>query len=130
MENNGNPNHFTAKLGYYYNKIKNLDQRSMTIYFFLVSFLVAIVLYSASIDIAQFKILNPTKITAINSFYQQLHIFIFLVLAFLLASILFMFLKKRSGWSATIFFVIYTAYTLCVIAWGIWTYIIIPLGFI
>ena len=130
MENNGKPNNFTAKLGYYYNKIKNLDQRSMTIYFFLVSFLVAIVLYSASIDIAQFKILNPTKIKAINSFYQQLHIFIFLVLVFLLVSILFIFLKKRSGWPATVFFVIYTAYTLGVIAWGIWTYIIIPLGFI
>lgn len=117
------------KLNHYYNKIKDMDQGSMTVYFFLVSFLVAITLYSASIDMTQFKAINSSNLTAMNSFYQQLHTFIFLVLMYLLASILFMFLKKRSGWSATLFFVIYTAFTLCVIAWGVWIYVIIPLGF-
>jgi hypothetical protein len=100
----------------------------MAIYFFLVSFSVAIILYSASIDIAQFKLLNPTAIKAINNLYQLLHIYIFLVLTFFLLSILFMFLKKKAGWSATLFFVLYTIYTLGIIVSGIWFYIIIPMG--
>jgi hypothetical protein len=116
------------RLLFYYNKIKNLDQSSMAIYFFLVSFSVAIILYSASIDIAQFKLLNPTAIKAINNLYQLLHIYIFLVLTFFLLSILFMFLKKKAGWSATLFFVLYTIYTLGIIVSGIWFYIIIPMG--
>ena len=130
MKNDRKQSSIINKFNYYYNKIKNIDPNRMTIYFFLVSFLVAITLYSASIEITQFRLLNSSNITAINSgsFYKQLHVFIFLVVASLLSSIFFMFLRKL-GWPAVIFFVLYAVLTLYVIAVGVWTYVIIPLGF-
>ena len=112
-----------------YNKVKNMDDSRMAIYFFMVSFLVAVSLYSASIDATAFRILNPGNTAPLISFYAQLHLFIFYVVAFLLGSIFFMLIRKV-GWPAVIYFVLFATWTLYIIAWGILKYIIIPLGFI
>ena len=114
MENGSKQSSIINKLSYYYNKIKNMDQNSMSTYFFLVSFLVAVTLYSASI--------SPSP----N--YHQIHIFIFIVVAYLISSIFFMHFRKSSR-MAVIFFALYAIFTLYVIAVGVWTYVIIPLGF-
>jgi hypothetical protein len=111
-----------------YNKVRNMDNSRMAIYFFMVSFLVAVSLYSASIDATAFRILNPGNTAPLISFYAQLHLFIFYVVAFLLGSIFFMLIRK-AGWPAVIYFVLFATGTLYIIALGILTYIIIPLGF-
>lgn len=126
--NKSKNNHFINWIIYIYNKVRNMDNNTISVYFFMVSFLVAIILYSASIEVTEFKILNISNTASIISFYTQLHLFIFYVLVFVIASIFFILIRKL-GWPAVIYSVLFILFTLYIIILGIWTYIIIPFGF-
>lgn len=105
--------------------LEHMEKEFTRLYFILFAFLVAIVLFSASTVATEFRILNPGDTAPIISFYLQLHIFILLLVSFLLGGILFSFFKK---WSWAGYFLTYLYYVLSIIilAYGVWIYVVLP----
>lgn len=100
------------------------DRRLTDTYFFLFSFLTAVVLFSASTIATEYRILNPDKTAPLISFYNQLHIFIFLIVSLLLVGIIFDYLKKWT-WAALFLKYFYYSLSLIILMWGVYTYIVL-----
>lgn len=104
--------------------LNKTDRRLTDTYFFLFSFLTAIVLFSASTIATEYEILNPGKTAPLISFYNQLHAFTFLVVLLLLAGIISDYLKKWT-WAAWFLKYFYYSLSLIILMWGVYTYIIL-----
>ncbi len=99
------------------------DKKIMDSYFFLFSFLVAITLFSASTVATEARILNPGNEVQLINFYTQLHTFIFIIVFLLLGGTIFSFFKKY--WIANIMSILYYVLSIVIVAWGVYTYIVL-----